>query len=94
MRTAGYTSGGTNTAGAITAIYTTDLPTSRNLPIEKTIVFVFTDGRSNSPSATTLAAAELQKNATVFSFAIGTNINADELNAIATSGQYTQIKDF
>jgi len=91
MRNADYNSGGTDTANGLNQIYNTDLNTSRHLEINKTIVFVFTDGYSNNEAETIAAAKQLQKKATLFSVAIGDSVNTDELDAIATKGKVMKI---
>ena len=85
MRSISYTSGGTDTAGALKHVRETDLATSRDLGQNKTIVCVFTDGASNvNPTATITTANELKEHATIYSVGIGVTLNEQELVAIAS----------
>ena len=93
MRNAPYEGRHTYTGTALGAVYSSDLITSRQLGKENTIVFVFTDGQSDDAHDTIHEATELRNHATVFSVAIGTNVDADELNAISSTGVYIQIED-
>ena len=54
------------------------------------IAFVLTDGRSNSFGATIAAAEELHNNTKieVYAVAIGSNVNYEELFAIATTTEH------
>merc|ERR1719370_920218 len=61
MRYAVYNSGGTNTAEALRAVNSFDLPSShQHLDKDHTYVAVFTDGQSNSYRDTVIAANELK----------------------------------
>ena len=55
---------------------------------------VFTDGGSNSFSATKSAADSLKKKAVIISVGIGTGINEAELNEISTDGTYSGLDDY
>ena len=87
-----FSSGGTNTAGALNAVRTTGFsqsngarPTSEGIP---RVAIVITDGYSNSYSATITAANALH-NAGIIAFAIGiAGANQNELNAIASQASY------
>ena len=94
MRNAAYRSGGTDTAGGLNQVVNVDLPTSRQLQIGRTIVVVFTDGASNDPADTIVAADKLKNKATVFSVGIGSNLNLEELKAISSSGDVLELKNF
>jgi len=58
------------------------------------IVLVFTDGQSNDKTKTASEAKQLHTPATVYSFAIGSNYNKAELQAISSDGDYSELKDF
>ena len=94
MRNAVYISGGTDTAKGLNQIVDVDLPTSRQLEIGRTIVVVFTDGRSQNTADTILAAERLKNKATVFSIGIGSNLNLEELKAISSSGEVLELNGF
>ena len=87
-----YTSGGTNTAGALNLLRTSGFtasagarPSSQGIP---RVAIVVTDGYSNSFSQTVSAATALH-NAGVIGFAIGiSGANTNELNAIASQPSY------
>ena len=55
---------------------------------------VFTDGGSNSFSATVNAADNLKKKAVIISVGIGSGINTDELDAISTDGKHSGLDDY
>ena len=74
-------------------VYSEDLPTSRELGPNRTIVLVFTDGRSDEPNDTIIAANQLKSKATVFSIGIG-SLEKNELNAIASGGKYLKITKY
>ena len=85
IRNAQYTKGMTFTGLALQEARVKDLPNSRNLGPDQTIVFVFTDGASNVRRYMTLEEAEkLKQVATVYSVGIGPTLNNEELIAIAT----------
>ena len=73
---------GTDTAGALERVRTEDIIKTRN---ETTYIMVFTDGHSNSFNDT-VDQAELLKPLVdeVFAFGIGSGINEEELEAIAS----------
>ena len=80
-----YTGGGTATHLALNLldIAFSNARTSQGVP---RVAIVFTDGRSNSPSLTVQAAQAVHSTGiVVYSFGIGNNVDADELNAIASS---------
>ena len=87
-----YSSGGTDTAGALNAVRTIGFttsngarPTTQGIP---RIAVVITDGRSNSYSHT-VSAATAMHNAGIIGFAIGiSGANVNELNAIASKLSY------
>lgn len=87
-----YNSGGTNTAGALSAIRSDAFteangarPASEGVP---KVVIVITDGISNSNSATISAAAALHSDGYIV-FAIGiAGANVNELNGIASDSAY------
>jgi len=94
MRFAPYNDGDqTDTAEALNQVYKEDLPTSRSLDKNRTILVVFTDGRSNAPNQTIIAANKLKTKATIFSVGIG-KLEKRELNAIASKGKYLKITKF
>jgi len=77
-----YNSGGTDTALALQQTRIEDIPTSRG---PETIVMVFTDGQSNNFQQTADEAKKLHEVVgKVYAFGIGSGINADELDAIAS----------
>ena len=85
IRNAEYLKGLTFTGLALQKAREEDLPTSRNLGENQTIVFVFTDGASNIRTYTTVEEAnKLKKVATVYSVGIGPLLDNTELAAIAT----------
>ena len=90
-----YNSGGTNTAEALRQTRVVDLPMARN---GLKYVMVFTDGQSNSFSATSSEAQQLHSVADrTYAFGIGTGIDMNELNAIASDpafvGRMTSFAD-
>ena len=76
-----YYGGGTDTAQALTEVYESDLPTSRLLGTNQTIVLLFTDGKSNDYDETVSAADTLKNVSTIFTIGIGYKLNITELNA-------------
>ncbi|XP_011408989.2 PREDICTED: collagen alpha-3(VI) chain-like, partial [Amphimedon queenslandica] len=83
-----YTGGGTYTDEALTLL-TSAFATTRIDEGVPRVAIVFTDGVSHSPSLT-LAASRAVHNAGIYtySFGIGSGINSDELNYIATGPDY------
>ena len=82
----GYNSGGTDTAQALQQTRVVDLPMARN---GLKYVMVFTDGASNSFAATSAEAQLLHGVADrTYAFGIGSGINLNELNAIASDPSY------
>ena len=87
-----YSSGGTNTAGALDGMRTVGFSTSRGARPSSQgvprVAIVITDGYSNSYSATVTAANNVH-NAGIIVFAIGiSGANQNELNAIASQLSY------
>ena len=82
IRDQAYVRGYTNTAEALTEIYQSDLPTSRMLGKDQTIVLLFTDGKSDDYFKTVSAAETLEQDATIFAIGIGEDINSTELNKV------------
>ena len=88
-----YDSGGTNTAGGIDLLRQQGFtetnggrPQTRAIP---RVAVVITDGYSNSYSATVAAAQSAHdEDITIFSVGIGSNVNINELNAIASDPSY------
>ena len=81
----GYTGGGTATHLALDLLDTAfiNARTSQGVP---RIAIVFTDGQSNTPSLTIQAAQAVHSTGIViYSFGIGSGIDINELNAIASS---------
>ena len=73
---------GTDTAGALERVRLDDISKTRN---ETTFVMVFTDGVSNSLTATVYQAEQLHPLVDeVFGFGIGSGIHEDEIEAIAS----------
>ena len=87
-----FSSGGTDTGGALNGVRITGFsesngarPSSEGIP---RVAIVITDGHSNSYSATVTAANALH-NAGIIAFAIGiAGANQNELNAIASQASY------
>ncbi|XP_022091528.1 sushi, von Willebrand factor type A, EGF and pentraxin domain-containing protein 1-like [Acanthaster planci] len=77
-----YRGGGTCTSDALRRAHDI-LAGSR--PSADKIVFLLTDGMSNDAEDTLKAATELRNKATIFSLGLGTGVNVDELNGVATS---------
>ena len=87
VRSIEYTGGGTNTASALYSL-STAFATARVSEGIPRVVAVFTDGRSNDPTATVQAAQAVHNAGIyVYSFGIGDGISNQELVAIASSGQ-------
>ena len=81
-----YNSGGTDTAKALQKTRLEDMPTARD---GLKYVMVFTDGASNDNSATVREANELHKVANrTYAFGIGSGINMNELEQIASDKRY------
>ena len=80
-----YTDGGTATHLALNLLDTafSNARTSQGVP---QVAVAFTDGKSNSPSLTIQAAQAVHSTGiVVYSFGIGSGVNINELNAIASS---------
>uniref|UniRef100_A0A1X7UZ52 VWFA domain-containing protein n=1 Tax=Amphimedon queenslandica TaxID=400682 RepID=A0A1X7UZ52_AMPQE len=87
IRGISYTQGGTNTAAALNLL-TTAFATARVSEGIPRVAAVFTDGNSNSYSATVQAAQAIHDAGIhVYSFGIGSGISNAELVAIASNGQ-------
>ena len=92
-----YSAGGTNTqAGLNTLIsqFSTIFGARPRVDGIPRIAVVVTDGRSNSPSATIAAAKRVHaSNILTYAVGVGSNLNMDELNAIATDpdSQYVRL---
>ena len=92
-----YSRGGTNTqAGLDTLIaqFSTTFGARPRVDGIPRIAVVVTDGRSNSPSATIAAAKRVHaSNILTYAVGVGSNLNMDELNAIATDpdSQYVRL---
>ena len=90
-----YTDGGTATHLALNLLDTafSNARTSEGIP---RVAIVFTDGQSNSPSLTIQAAQAVHSTGIiVYSFGIGSGVNMNELNAIAsTSSNVFLISNF
>ena len=81
----------TDTAGALERVRTEDITKTRN---GTTYIMVFTDGESNSFNDTVYQAELLHTLVDeVFAFGIGDNINADELEAIASKDSNMDIME-
>ena len=80
-----FTSGGTATHLALNLLEDAFSNARVNEGVPR-IAIVFTDGVSNSPSSTVQAARAIHAaNIVVYSFGIGSGVNNNELNAIASS---------
>uniref|UniRef100_A0A1X7V9K0 VWFA domain-containing protein n=1 Tax=Amphimedon queenslandica TaxID=400682 RepID=A0A1X7V9K0_AMPQE len=87
VRGISYTGGSTNTAAALNLL-TTAFATARVSEGIPRVAAVFTDGHSNSYSATVQAAQAIHDAGIhVYSFGIGSGISNAELVAIASNGQ-------
>ena len=93
-----YNSGGTNTAAAIDLLRLQGFtsanggrPTSEAVP---RVAVVITDGYSNSFTATVTAAQSAHNDEiTIFAVGVGSNVNSDELDAIASDPSYVSNLD-
>ena len=83
-----FTSGGTNTAAALTTLLSEFSTANGARPLQEGIprvAIVVTDGQSNDPLATVAAANNVHaSNIIVFAVGVGSNIPIAELNAIAS----------
>ena len=83
-----FTSGGTNTAAALTTLLSELSTVNGARPLQEGIprvAIVVTDGQSNNPTATVAAANNVHaSNIIVFAVGVGSNIPIAELNAIAS----------
>lgn len=88
-----YLSGGTDTASALTYMDQIMFKTaSGNRPGIPDIGVVITDGKSNKPANTELAAIEARYSGIeIFSVGVGSSISVDELNAIASDPDNTHV---
>ena len=92
-----YTSGGTNTAAALTTLLSEFSTVNGARPLQEGIprvAIVVTDGQSNSRTATITAASNLHaSNIIVYAVGVGSGIDIVELNAIASDpdSQYVRL---
>ena len=87
IRAITYTGGNTDTGAALNLLDTA-FATARVSEGIPRVAAVFTDGRSNNPSATVQSAQAVHNDGiTVFSFGIGSGVSNAELVAIASNGQ-------
>ena len=92
-----YSGGGTNTQAGLNtliSIFSTTFGARPRVDGIPRIAVVVTDGRSNSPSATIAAANRVHaNNLLTYAVGVGSNLNMDELNAIATDpdSQYVRL---
>ena len=81
-----YISGGTKTAKALDMVRTEDMPMTRG---GLKYVALFTDGQSNEPEETAIAAESLHQVADrTYALGIGTGINMTELGLIASDAAF------
>ena len=97
IATVPYNGGGTNTSDGLNTLiaqFSTTLGARPRMDGIPRIAVVVTDGRSNSPSATIAAAKRVHaSNILTYAVGVGSNLNMDELNAIATDpdSQYVRL---